>query len=137
MRAARKMSLPFEHQCKLAGLPYPVAEYAFAKATERRRWRVDWCFIEARVALEVEGGYASRGRHTRLTGFLGDMEKYNSLACHGYRLLRVTPRQVANGEALTWVTRILAGLPTTAATNRFLVDVRRLSKDRQRRLLGL
>lgn len=98
--------LRFDEQCVLAGLPRPVGEFPFALQTERRRWRIDWCFPEARIAVEVEGGYSVNGRHTRTAGFLNDLDKYNALACHGYRLLRVTPRQVANGQALMWVQRI-------------------------------
>lgn len=105
-----RLAVPFDHQCAFAHLPVPVAEYCFARETEGRRWRVDWCFVQQRIALEVEGGYAQPdrpGRHTRTRGFLNDMEKYNSLACHGFRLLRVTPRQMADGRALMWVERIL------------------------------
>lgn len=104
-----RFSLPFDKQCDLAGLPKPTPEYYFAKATLGRRWRLDWCFIPERVAVEVEGGYAVQGRHTSAKGFLADMEKYNTLACMGYRLIRVSPRQIANGEALNWVDRILRG----------------------------
>lgn len=105
-RRARAAWLPFDEQCALLGLPRPVPEFHFAKG-EGRRWRVDWVFLEPRIALEVEGGYSLNGRHTRPAGFLRDLEKYNTLACYGFRLLRVTPRQIANGSALTWVQRIL------------------------------
>lgn len=104
---ARGWTVAFDHQCRLAGLPEPIPEYQFARATERRKWAVDWCFVEQRIALEVEGGAFIGGRHTRGAGFLKDCEKYNSLACHGYRLIRVTPQQIENGEALNWVARIL------------------------------
>lgn len=98
--------LPFDRQCQLAGLPAPTPEYQFAQAL-KRKWRIDWCFVNERVAVEVEGGAFVAGRHTRGAGFVKDMEKYNTLACLGYRLIRVTPRQIANGEALTWCDRIL------------------------------
>lgn len=104
-----RVTLPFDRQCQLAGLPTPIAEYAFAQDTEGRRWRVDWCFVRHHVAVEVEGGSFVGGRHTRGAGFRNDMEKYNSLACHGFRLLRVLPEQIANGQALTWCDRILRG----------------------------
>lgn len=104
-----RVSLPFDRQCQLAGLPVPTPEYQFAKATEGRKWQIDWCFVTERIAVEVEGGAfkAGGGRHTRGAGFRNDLEKYNALACHGYRLIRVLPEQIANGEALTWVDRIL------------------------------
>ncbi len=36
-------------------------------------------------------------------------EKYNVLACLGWRLLRVTPRDVWSGAALSWIQRALPG----------------------------
>lgn len=102
---AVRLRLDFNEQCRLGGLPVPVPEYRF-HAT--RKWRLDWAWPEARVALEVEGGYAVGGRHTRIGGFLKDQEKYNALAIAGWRLLRVTPRDVANGQALTWASEALS-----------------------------
>lgn len=107
-------ALPFDRQCQLAGLPVPTPEYQFAKALtlpelaaigqqKPRKWAIDWGFIEARVGLEVEGGYAVGGRHTSAKGFIGDQEKYNALALLGWRLFRVTPRDVASGAALTLI----------------------------------
>lgn len=82
---------------KRAKLPRPVPEYVFAKP---RKWRLDYAWPAERVALEVEGGVWTRGRHTRPTGFLRDMEKYNRLACLGWRLLRVTPQHLATLETI-------------------------------------
>jgi very-short-patch-repair endonuclease len=93
-----RMRLDFNEQCRLGGLPIPVPEHRFHPT---RKWRLDWAWPELKVALEVEGGYAVGGRHTRVGGFLKDQEKYNALAVMGWRLLRVTPRDVANGHALT------------------------------------
>ena len=79
------------------GIEKPAQEYRFHKT---RRWRFDFCFIDAKLALEVEGGVWSAGRHTRGSGFVGDMEKYNQAAILGYRLLRVTPEQMFDGVAV-------------------------------------
>jgi hypothetical protein len=81
----------------VAGLPDgAVAEYRFHS---RRRWRFDWAWPSARVALEIEGGAWTQGRHTRGAGFVADMEKYNAATLAGWRVLRVTPQQFENGEA--------------------------------------
>jgi hypothetical protein len=64
-----------------------------------RRWRFDLAFPEISVALEVEGGAWSGGRHTRPMGFLGDMDKYNEAVLMGWLLLRCTWKEVKNGEA--------------------------------------
>lgn len=51
------------------GLSAPEPEHRFH---ESRRWRFDYAWPEHRVALEVEGGVWTRGRHTRPSIELGD-----------------------------------------------------------------
>jgi hypothetical protein len=88
------------------GYPLPVAEYRFAPP---RRWLFDFAWPAQKVALEVEGGVWSKGRHTRPKGFLGDMEKYNAAAIDGWRLLRVTPEQIQSGEVYEILDKIFGG----------------------------
>ena len=78
----------FPKLCVAQGLPAPVAEYTFH---ETRKWRFDWAWPDNRVALEVEGGIWTGGRHSRGAGMLKDIEKYNAAALAGWRVLRVTP----------------------------------------------
>ena len=85
----------FEQTCVSLGLQAPVAEFVFAPP---RKWRFDWAFESEMVALEIEGGVWTRGRHTRGKGFLGDMAKYNAAACLGWRIIRTTPTDFANGS---------------------------------------
>jgi hypothetical protein len=73
------------------GLPAPVAEYRFAPP---RKWRFDWAWPALAVALEVEGGIWTRGRHVSPKGFLADMEKYNAATRAGWAVLRVTPQDL-------------------------------------------
>jgi hypothetical protein len=56
-----------------------------------RKWRFDYAVLEHKVAIEVEGGVWTRGRHTRPQGFLCDVEKYNAGTLLGWRIFRVTP----------------------------------------------
>jgi hypothetical protein len=77
--------------CESMGLPRPVAELQFEPL---RRWRFDYAWPEAKIALEVEGGVWSGGRHTTGKGFVGDMAKYNRAAVLGWRVLRVQPRDL-------------------------------------------
>lgn len=65
-----------------------VKEYKFHPV---RRWRFDYAIPEHKIALEVEGGVWTDGRHVRAEGFLGDMEKYNTATLMGWRVLRTTP----------------------------------------------
>lgn len=64
----------------------------------KRRWRFDYALPEYMIALEVEGGVWTGGRHTRAAGFLGDMEKYNTATIMGWRVLRTTPDRLMKRE---------------------------------------
>lgn len=67
-----------------------IAEHRFHPT---RKWRVDW-FHESGVAIEIEGSVWTQGRHTRGSGFLADIEKYNALAEQGILLFRVPAHDV-------------------------------------------
>jgi very-short-patch-repair endonuclease len=81
----------FERLLRSVGLPAPVREHRFHPV---RRWRFDYSWIEHKVALEVEGGVWTGGRHTRGAGFVGDMEKYNAAVLAGWRVVRVVPSKL-------------------------------------------
>ena len=70
------------------GLPQPLAEHRFHPI---RRWRFDYAWPDHKIALEVEGGVWTGGRHTSSVGFIKDMEKYNAAACLGWRIIRCQP----------------------------------------------
>jgi len=72
-----------------------------------RKWRFDYAWLAHKVALEVEGGIFTRGRHTRGKGFLGDMEKYNAATLAGWQVYRCTTDQVKSGEAFDLITEAL------------------------------
>ena len=95
----------FQKNCIREKLPVPIKEFKFCPT---RRWRLDYAWPKHRVALEVEGGIWTRGRHTRGSGFARDMEKYNELACIGWRLLRCTPNDLSCEELIEAVRRVLA-----------------------------
>ena len=90
--------------CKRAKLPAPTPEYRFAPP---RRWRNDYAWPDHKLALEVEGGVFTRGRHSRGAGMVKDMEKYNELARLGWRLIRVTPSQLHDLATLALLTDCL------------------------------
>ncbi len=74
-----------------------VRELRFAPP---RQWRFDYAFPDQRIALEVEGGVWTKGRHTRPRGFLGDIEKYNTATLMGWRVLRTTPSRLLTTATL-------------------------------------
>ena len=55
-----------------------------------RDWRFDWCFVSLKVAIEYEGIFSAKSRHTTATGFTGDTEKYNAAQQEGWKVLRFT-----------------------------------------------
>ena len=66
-----------------------------------RKWRFDYAFPDFKVALEVEGGVFTGGRHTRSLGFMKDIEKYNTAAMLGWTVVRTVPDELYTGKTLT------------------------------------
>ncbi len=91
-------------QIKDAKLISPTREYRF---DDKRRWRFDFAYPDLKIAIEVEGGVYSQGRHTRGKGFTADCEKYNRATELGWSVYRYTTQQVKNGEAIKQLRRIL------------------------------
>lgn len=81
-----------------------VREFRFAPP---RRWRFDFAWPASQLAVEVEGGTWQKSRHTTGNGFEADCEKYNTATTLGWRVLRVTPRQIHQGEAIEWIEKCL------------------------------
>ena len=73
--------------CEQAGIECRK-EYRFHPV---RRWRFDYALPAQLIAVEVEGGVWTRGRHVSPRGFLSDMEKYNTATAMGWKVFRVTP----------------------------------------------
>lgn len=53
-----------------------------------RKWRFDWAWPDIKLALECEGSVWANGRHTRGSGYLKDLEKYNMAIEYGWSVLR-------------------------------------------------
>jgi very-short-patch-repair endonuclease len=87
-------------------LPEPLRQFRFDVG---RKWRFDFAWPLLMVALEVDGGSWSGGRHTRGAGFEADCEKLSVAASYGWKVLRCTTKQVESGIALVWVERALQG----------------------------
>lgn len=88
------------------GIDTPLEEYRFHHI---RKWRIDYAWPEKMVAVEIEGAVWAQGRHTRGSGFVKDMEKYNHAALLGWRIFRFTPQQLKKGEAQAFMAEVLNG----------------------------
>ena len=105
-------------------LPRPVAEYRFAayavggpgRGVKKRLlraglkdWRLDFAWIDQQVALELEGGVYTRGRHVRPIGYTRDCEKYNKAQELGWLVLRYTTDMLTDqpDEVFAQIKRVL------------------------------
>lgn len=64
-----------------------------------RRWRFDFACEVAWVAIEVDGGAYTQGRHTRGKGYEADCEKLNTATVLGWAVFRVTPGMIDRDPA--------------------------------------
>lgn len=80
-----------------AGLPIPQREYRFDPT---RRYRIDFAYPDKKIAIEIEGGVFTRGRHVRPMGYVKDMEKYSAISKAGWILLRYLPKKINFKEIL-------------------------------------
>lgn len=110
-QAANEAASLFYALLRRHGLPTPSREYQFHPT---RKWRFDYAWVPQKVALEVDGGVWTGGRHTRGAGWLKDTEKLNMAACLGWRLLRTTPALLTD---LGTIRTITAALDTSHPTD--------------------
>lgn len=84
----------FALACRILRLPIPDREYLFAP--EVAKWRFDFAWPAAMIAVEIEGGveHGLRGRHVTPAGFRADARKYNEAAFLGWRVFRLTPDMI-------------------------------------------
>ena len=64
-----------------------VPEYKFLPD---RKFRADWYIPSLSLLIEYEGIMSAKSRHTSVTGYSKDSEKYNLATLAGYRILRYT-----------------------------------------------
>jgi len=65
-----------------------------------RRWKFDNAWPDEMVAVELEGGIFTRGRHTRGQGFHNDCDKYNAAQRLGGVVLRYTTLHMDDPQSM-------------------------------------
>jgi hypothetical protein len=101
---------------------YAVPEYRF---DADRKWRFDFILAPERsyggllptteahaadywkLALEVQGGLFTNGRHSRGAALLKEHEKLNAAACAGWRVLYTIPDNLCMQETIDMVRKAL------------------------------
>ena len=63
--------------------PQPVREFMFHP---EKNWRFDFAWVNHMIALEIQGGTYSRGRHARGAAMRNDYEKLNAASSMGWRV---------------------------------------------------
>src|SRR5262245_7040716 len=94
-------------QIRAVGLPDPVREFRFS---QERKFRADFAWPELRLLVEVEGGIWKKGRHTRGSGYMRDVEKYKNppLAwMSGWRVLRFVDKHIKSGYAINTLEAVI------------------------------
>jgi very-short-patch-repair endonuclease len=107
-----ELEVAFRRMARIVGLPTPEQEVKFHPT---RRWRFDFVFREAKLAVEIEGGSWVNGGHNRGLHFEGDCEKYAEAVLAGWRVMRFTGAMVLDGRATSYVERALAQTLPVAA----------------------
>lgn len=72
-----------------------------------RKWRFDYAIPGLRVAVEIDGGVWTYGRHNRASGYINDMAKFNEAAAMGWTVLKFTPDEKFTAAALDTIRRAL------------------------------
>jgi len=88
-------------ELKSEGIQF-VSEYRFDKV---RRFRFDIALVAQKIAIEYEGIFAKKSRHTTIKGYTNDCDKYNLAIKNGWRVLRYTAKNY--GQAVPDLKEIL------------------------------
>ena len=57
-----------------------------------RKFRFDWAIPSLMIAIEYEGVFSKKSRHTTISGFNEDCFKYNQAQILGWKVLRYTAK---------------------------------------------
>jgi len=69
-----------------------------------RKWRLDYAATNgSMVAIELQGGIFTNGGHSRASGQIKDMEKYNAAAALGWRIFYLHTKNVSDRAALAQI----------------------------------
>lgn len=94
----------FEPYLQTNNLPIPVREHKFH---ETRKWRLDFAWLDYKIALEVNGGVWRNGRHTRGTGYINDLEKITELSLLGWIIIQVVPKDLMTDKTIEYIKKAL------------------------------
>lgn len=59
---------------------------------QKRKWRFDWCIDSLKIAVEYEGIFSEKSRHTTISGYTADVDKYNAATVDEWKIIRLTAK---------------------------------------------
>lgn len=103
----------FFQQIKDEGLPLPQRQCR--QPWPKRRFRADFCWPDEKIVIEVDGATwkGKFGRHTSGPGYERDCEKRALAVINGWKFINVTSRQVRDGTAVEWASKLLQPTPSS------------------------
>jgi hypothetical protein len=86
------MEIVLQEWCEKKGYEL-VPEFQFLT---NRKFRFDYSVPVIKLAIEYEGIYSQKSRHTTKEGYSKDAEKYTAAAVNGWKVLRYTASTYKN-----------------------------------------
>lgn len=101
----------FAQQLSQFRLPPFRIGYRFPKSSDpdnkRKVWIADFCSVEYKLMVEIDGGVWSGDGHGHPVGITRDMRKQNDAALLGYHTLRFETSWVKPKHAINFLQRVL------------------------------
>jgi very-short-patch-repair endonuclease len=72
-----------------------------------RKWRLDFAWPDRKIAVEIDGGTRSQGRHNRHEGYTEDCIKINNATAMGWRVYRFPGEMVKTWAAADFMKNLL------------------------------
>jgi hypothetical protein len=101
----------FLFQCKALNLPPVFAQWRFQNSrhpsSATHKWRCDFVFKDQKLMVEIDGGIWVKGAHGHPVDILRNMKKQNDAMLLGFQVIRFTPAEVKNGDAVSFTQAVL------------------------------
>ena len=100
-------------------LPMPVRQYPIRNHATGRDWKLDFAWVEERLAVEIQGGAWTGGGHNTAKGQHSDYCRHNELTRRGWRILYFNTIACKNmAEVVTDCAEILCAAEEVIPVNR-------------------
>lgn len=101
----------FGQQLLAFRLPAFKRGYRFPKSADpenkRKVWIADYCSVEFKLMVEIDGGVWSGDGHGHAVGITRDMLKQNDAALMGYHVVRFDTGWIKSKRAINFLQRVL------------------------------